>query len=108
MSEEVEVKATGITNSKTIGLPIGATICDENGVITGTLEDWWVDQCTKKEFIIYGNLFGDHKGRFQDGTNIHTSGIKNRKCEEGDVVSTRNSRYLLGKKYTDVKNEEEV
>ena len=64
--------------------------------ITGTLNDWFVDQCTKKEFVICGRIEGDVHERFEDGTFIHTSGIKNRAVKEGDVVETRNNRYLLG------------
>ena len=66
--------------------------------VTGVLENWAVDQSTSKEFVIWGHIYGDTNGRFKDGTMVHTSGIKNRKCEEGDVVKTRNSTYLLGKK----------
>ena len=65
--------------------------------ITGTLENWFREQVTKREFIIHGDCFGDMRGRFPDGMDIHTSGIKNRALKEGDVVTTRNSTYKLGK-----------
>lgn len=45
-----------------------------------------------------GVIEGDSLKRFPDGSIIHTSGIKNRKVSEGDIVATRNSKYLLGKK----------
>jgi len=66
-------------------------------MITGRIENWSRDQCTKKEFVIVGALYEDRYGRWIDGTFIHTSGILNRACKEGDVVETRNSKYLLGK-----------
>ena len=62
----------------------------------GTIENWFIDQATKKEFIIYGCLFDDPNNRWFNGQFIHTSGIKNRKCAQGDIVETRNSKYLLG------------
>jgi len=64
--------------------------------ITGRIENWTRVQVTAKEFVIYGNLYEDSKERFEDGTPIKTSGIKNTALKEGDVVTTRNSKYLLG------------
>jgi len=65
--------------------------------ITGRLENWAREQVTRKEFIIWGDVYDDIHERWRDGQWIHTSGIKNRKCKEGDVVTTRNSAYLLGR-----------
>lgn len=65
--------------------------------VTGRLENWFLDKATKKEFIIWGNVYEDVHERFPDGFFIHTSGIKHRKVSEGVVVETRNSSYLLGK-----------
>ena len=65
--------------------------------LTGTLENWYVEQVTKKEFIIWGNVFNDVARRFRNGEYIHTSGIKNRSVKGGDIVNTRNSTYKLGK-----------
>lgn len=69
--------------------------------ITGRLENWTRQQVTKKEFIIWGDCYDDVHGRFLDGDRVHTSGILNRACKEGDVVKTRNSVYLLGIKAED-------
>lgn len=71
---------------------------NKNEELTGTLENWWTVQVSKKEFIINGDCYGDSRGRFPDGMTIHTSGILNRDCEEGDLITTRNSTYKLGKK----------
>lgn len=65
--------------------------------VTGFLKDWNIQQVSKKEFIVWGNVFDDVMERFPDGMRIHTSGIKNRPLKEGDIVTTRNSKYLLGK-----------
>lgn len=70
---------------------------NEEQEIHGTIEQWHREQTSRKEFIIYGYVYGDTKGRFPDGTYIHTSGIKNRKLTKGDIVKTRNSVYKLGK-----------
>lgn len=64
---------------------------------TAKLNNWHRQQTTRNEFIIWGVVEGDLLKRFQDGDIIHTSGIKNRKVFEGDIVETRNSKYLLGK-----------
>ena len=61
---------------------------------TGRIEEWvlWNGK-------IWGNIFDDKKGRFEDGIHIHTSSIvpEGQKCKEGAVITTRNSAYLLGK-----------
>jgi len=67
-------------------------------MVTGRLESWRIQQVTKKEFIIWGEVYEDVHQRFHDGQLIHTSGIKNKKVKEGDTVATRNSTYLLGTK----------
>lgn len=66
--------------------------------ITGTIENWFQQQVTAKEFIIWGNLYEDINNRWPEAVFMHTSGIKNRECKEGDIVQTRNSVYKLGKK----------
>lgn len=67
--------------------------------ITGTLEGWCQDNLYA--YIIWGNVFGDSKGRFRDGTRIHTSYITppSEEWKEGAIVTTRNSVYKLGKPY---------
>lgn len=67
--------------------------------ITGRLENWYVSQVTEKELVVNGNIYNDIRNRWEDGTHIHTSGVKNSWFEEGDLIDTRNSIYLLGKKY---------
>lgn len=69
-----------------------------NDNITGRLENWFPNQVSSKEFVLWGEIYEDKLNRFSDGTFIHTSGIKNRPLKEGDLVPTRNSLYLLGKK----------
>lgn len=63
---------------------------------TGRLEEW-----TFSHGRIWGIIYEDKLKRFRDGTEIRTSTVvspaKDRK--EGRVVETRNSRYLLGKKF---------
>lgn len=76
----------------------------ENVKYTAKLNNWHCQQITKKEFIIWGLVEGDLLKRFPDGDIIHTSGIKNRKVSEGDIVATRNSKYLLGKKHDTLRN----
>jgi len=66
--------------------------------ITGTLRNWYVEMVNETEGIVWGHVFGDSRRRFRDGTFIHTSGVivANHALIEGEVIQTRNSRYLLG------------
>lgn len=65
--------------------------------ITATLENWSVQRLNEKEFIIWGEIYGDIKNRFSQGKLVHTSPILNQDIAEGCVVRTRNSIYKLGK-----------
>lgn len=65
--------------------------------LTGTLNNWSLQKVTDEEFVIWGEVTGDIHNRFPDGTMIHTSGIRSRVIKEGDIVTTRNSTYLLGR-----------
>ncbi len=66
-------------------------------IICGTLNNWHVEQVTKREVIFWGNLDKDALGRFPDGTRIHTSGVFLKgKPKQGDVIETRNNKYILG------------
>ena len=61
-----------------------------------TLEQWWYD---RKHGVIWGQIVGDKKGRWRDYTFINTSSIKpTGPLVEGAIVTTRNSKYLLGVK----------
>lgn len=65
--------------------------------ITGRLEGWYWDD---EYDIIYGYLYDDVKERWWDGARMHTSYINDgRNQKEGDVVTTLNSVYLLGKPF---------
>lgn len=63
--------------------------------ITGRLEGWHKDPVFN---IIWGHIFDDVRGRFVNGTLIHTSSLNSKPpFKEGSVVKTLNSKYLLGK-----------
>ena len=68
--------------------------------VTGTLEHWWYDDLYN---CVWGHIDEDVKGRFPNGTLIHTSDIpkfkESRVCDakQGDYICTRNSIYRLGK-----------
>lgn len=69
--------------------------------VTARLENWRLDGFGFD--IIWGEIYDDSKGRFPDGTTIHTSSIpgykeKAKKFKKGDRVQTLNSVYLLGNK----------
>ena len=71
--------------------------------VTGRLEDWVVQQVFGEEFIVWGNVYEDIHNRFIDGCWIHTSGVQGKEIREGtiyegDIITTRNNTYLLGKK----------
>ena len=67
--------------------------------VTGRLEFWHVSvPAITGEVMVWGDVYDDERGRFNNGTYIHTSGCENKEYKEGDVVVTRNSTYLLGEK----------
>lgn len=60
------------------------------------LSNWKRFQVSGKEFVLCGIVENDNKDRFNDLAVIKTSPIKNRPVKQGDIVQTRNSKYLLG------------
>jgi hypothetical protein len=54
----------------------------------------WTIHGAKGVTLIWGDIYNDTKGRFADGTHIHTSPIKSVDFEE-KVVHTKNSTYNL-------------
>ena len=63
--------------------------------ITGRLENWVKDRIFK---IYWGNIYGDVRGRFVDGTRIHTSDVE---YVKDNKVYTLNSIYELGEPQTE-------
>lgn len=62
--------------------------------ITATLNGWYIDNDR-----VYGAIHGDVRGRWVDTTPVRTSLIQSMDtdaAEEGTVVTTMNSTYLLG------------
>ena len=59
--------------------------------LTATIENWNIVRGT-----VVGEIYGDTKGRFKDGTPIRTSSIV--EITPDKKVITRNSTYKLGKK----------
>jgi hypothetical protein len=45
--------------------------------------------------VAFGRVFGDRKQRWPDGYAISTSTVMSGLREEGAVITTRNTRYLL-------------
>lgn len=60
--------------------------------VTGLLDEWHFDGSSR----LIGRLYGDTKGRFQDGTEVKTSTVTAGIAQKGQVIETRNSRYMLG------------
>ena len=61
---------------------------------TNILKNWQITRVNNDFVIIYGNIYNDIKGRFPDGTDIHTSKVLKINFVDG-VVETRNSVYHL-------------
>ena len=61
--------------------------------VTGHLEKWIIDPSRN---IVWGHIYNDTRGRFPNGTMIHTSYIKSWEGEK--FINTLNSRYSLGEK----------
>lgn len=48
--------------------------------------------------VVRGEIKGDDKNRFKDGEFIRTSAVLDGWLHEGNIIQTRNTRYLLGKR----------
>lgn len=66
--------------------------------VTGLLVHW---QYNEFAHCFTGGIVGDRKKRFADGELIHTSMCHNPDAKDGDIIRTRNSSYLLHKKWND-------
>ena len=66
-------------------------------MITNLLKDWKIEKWGNSVVII-GKVYNDIKGRFKDGTEIHTSKVLKADFVNG-VIETRNSVYHLEGKY---------
>lgn len=76
-------------------------VCDETEV-TGTLERYHSAQYGPHT-IYWGNIHGDKKGRFRDGTFIHTSNVLEEfDCMGDRYIQTLNSLYKLGEPLKEV------
>ena len=60
---------------------------------TATLRDWNIQRFYGKVTVV-GTIYGDTKGRFNDGDTIRTSSVLKADFVSG-VLETRNSIYLL-------------
>lgn len=60
-------------------------------IATARLENWY-----KAGRVIFGEIHGDTRGRFSDGTHVQTSIVK--EIKDGYAL-TLNSVYELGKPY---------
>ena len=71
----------------------------EKQEITGVLEDWKVIPILGRK-VLLGYIYGDSKGRFEDGTIVRTSLLtgKTTDLKKGGIVTTLNSVYKLGNK----------
>jgi hypothetical protein len=60
------------------------------------LKEWWI-VAFLDGFAVVGQIYGDTKRRFPDGRWIMTSRVltSRPKVANGNVIQTRNSRYLL-------------
>ena len=62
------------------------------------LEDWGPLR-SGDSTVLRGEVRGDDKGRFKDGDFIRTSAVLDGWLHEGNIIQTRNTRYLLGKRH---------
>lgn len=65
--------------------------------VTAVLNNWYYHEVPN---VFSGEISGDTKNRFDDGTFVYTSPVKSidtAKPQEDTLVTTRNSVYRLGK-----------
>lgn len=72
--------------------------CEGNAVgereYDAELREWAFERFAGSE-VAFGRVYGDHKCRWPEGYAIATSALMGGGRKEGDVIRTRNSRYLL-------------
>jgi len=64
--------------------------------LDGRLEQWYTEEAHGGH-VIWGYLHNDPNRRFMEGAFVYTSLVFDQIIEEGVVVQTTNSRYLMGK-----------
>lgn len=70
----------------------------KNQDYNAVLEEWSVHRLGTST-LAYGKIYGDDAKRFNDGEAIKTSSVKSpAPFVEGNIIQTRNTRYLLGKR----------
>lgn len=69
----------------------------KQNVYDAILEDWSPLRVGSGT-VIRGEIKSDDKGRFKDGEFIRTSAVIDGTFHEGNIINTRNSTYLLGKR----------
>ena len=67
------------------------TVENNNVQITGVLRNAQPKYLTTGGYVV-GNIYGDVRGRFPDGSLIHTSFVVR---QEGDLIFTLNSVYRV-------------
>jgi hypothetical protein len=55
----------------------------------------WAFRRDGQRLIAFGRVYGDRKGRWPDDYAITTSAVTHGRRKEGEVITTRNTRYLL-------------
>lgn len=67
---------------------------DAAGRFDAELHGWWRHRINGF-LVLVGAVFGDRRGRWPDGRMISTSVLVSKNPQEGAIVKTMNSRYLL-------------
>lgn len=68
--------------------------CNEKELTPNLIKNWNIENAYDGSVMIVDNIYNDTKGRFVDGTSIHTSRVMSIDFANG-VVKTRNSFYNL-------------
>lgn len=58
-----------------------------HSIVTGTSDQAYI--------LFFGEIHEDKQGRWADGEKIRTSMSESFTAKDGDIVQTRNTRYLL-------------
>ena len=72
------------------------------------LEDWTeYEVWASGAMALHGTIMEDSKGRFFSGDIVNTSSypMPTTPSKEGDIVQTRNTKYLLGKPFVSKENQ---
>ncbi|AIK68461.1 hypothetical protein P10VF_248 [Rhizobium phage vB_RleM_P10VF] len=92
----IDVDLEGLTVGQVVETKNSTYLLGEPQPYYDAILDNWVEMMSR----VNGAIRNDKKGRFDTGERVTTSTVLEGKMEEWEIIKTRNSTYLLGKRFS--------